>query len=100
GGSGHEPLAGAEEGVCMTATDATQRAVKCLARALDPACPQAEAETSGAMRARVLRSGAVTLPMFLKALPSPATIKTIPDPPDDEPVECGWECWFGKHKGR
>jgi hypothetical protein len=76
---------------------AINRAMKCLARALDPATLDGEATTSATMFIRLLRAAQVTLPDLLRALPAPAH-HIMPEPP--EPDECGYECWFGKYKGR
>lgn len=74
--------------------------VKLLARALDPAAHEGEANTSATMMVRVARRESISLPRLSEFLAS--TVKTFPPPPQQpqRPPGCGIVMTVGKHQGR
>lgn len=75
---------------------AVAKAMKLLARVMDPACPEAEAETSAVFFARQCRSKAILLPDIIKSL---AIVPDIGSYRDTRPAACNVEFTFGKYGG-
>jgi hypothetical protein len=79
------------------ATVAISRAMKCLARALDPATLDGEAETSAVICIRTLRGAEVGLEQFTAAImPARRAPSREKDAP---PAACEIKMPFGKHQG-
>ena len=75
---------------------AADRAMKILARALDPACLDGEAETSASMFVRHCRREGVTLQLLTTAI---VPVRPVQPVPDKRPEACDIRLNFGKHKG-
>lgn len=78
-----------------TSTNPTaEKALKILARGLDPACLDGEAEISALMFIRHCRRAAITLPALVTAL-APVKFASAPE----RPIECDLTMEIGKHAG-